>query len=171
MSRADEYDGHVNTLIVGIGNEYRNDDVAGMYTARLLNGLKLPRTHVRELHYDISELLHVWMSYRSVIIIDAVSSGAKPGSIHRFNLAQGQPTEADVLRTSHSIGFSKLIELSRTINRIPEQIVLYGIEGKNFDHGITLSKEVATGAKKLAREIARMVKKSDFQLYITSEAE
>jgi hydrogenase maturation protease len=171
MHRADGYERTVNTLIVGIGNEYRNDDIAGIYTARLLSELKLPHTHIREHHYDVGELLHIWMKYKSVIIIDAVSSGAKSGSIHKFNLSEGQPAETDVHRTSHSIGFSKLIELSRTINRIPERIVLYGIEGKNFDHGITLSKEVAASAKKLAHEIARMVKKSNFQLYITSEAE
>jgi hydrogenase maturation protease len=129
-------------LIIGIGNEYRGDDAAGLIVARRLKERLADSAIVIEQGGDGAALMEAWRGAETVIIIDAVMSGAAPGTIYLFD-ANAQPLPKDAFRLStHAFGVAEAIELSRALGEIPRSLVVYGIEGKNFAAGVGISPEV-----------------------------
>jgi len=138
-------------LIIGIGNEYRCDDAAGLIVARRLKERLAGSFTVLEQSGDGAALMEAWQGAETVIIIDAVMSGAAPGTIHRFD-ASAQPLPKDAFRCStHAFGVAEAIELSRALSELPQSLVVYGIEGKKFAAGVGLSSEVEKAVGEVAR--------------------
>jgi hydrogenase maturation protease len=133
-------------LIIGIGNEYRGDDAVGLIVARRLRGRLSDSVKVLEQTGDGAALMEAWRCAETVIVIDAVASGAAPGAIHRFD-ANTRPIPKNAFRCStHAFGVAEAIELSRALGEFPRSLVVYGIEGKNFAAGVGLSPEVEKAA-------------------------
>jgi hydrogenase maturation protease len=144
---------HSLPLIIGIGNEYRGDDAVGLIVARRLKGRLADSVKVLEQTGDGAALMDAWRGAETVIVIDAVASGAAPGVIHRFD-ANTRPIPKTAFRCStHAFGVAEAIELSRALGEIPRSLVVYGIEGKNFAAGVGLSPEVEKGACEAVRQV------------------
>ena len=140
-------------LIVGIGNEYRGDDGVGLVAARELQAKKLPHILVTECSGDGAELMEMWKSAATVILVDAVSSGAKPGTIYRLD-ALTQPIPASFsFPSTHAFGVAEALRLARALDQLPPYLMIYAIEGKNFAAGKGLSLEV----EKVVREVVERV--------------
>jgi hydrogenase maturation protease len=138
-------------LIAGVGNDWRGDDAAGLVAARRLREL-LPGVRVVEIVGDASALLDAWDGAALAIVIDAVRSGAPPGTIHRLD---GGPAAALRLGSTHAIGLAETIELGRTLDRLPARLELYGIEGARFDTRAELSPSVARAVEALCERLSR----------------
>jgi len=123
--------------VIGVGNAARGDDAAGLLAARRLGGI--------ELEGDPSALLELLHGVPSAVVIDAVRSGAPPGTIHRFDATE-EPLPASVRSSSstHAVGVAEAIELARTLGRLPAHVIVYGIEGAQFEAGARLSDPVVT---------------------------
>ena len=142
-------------LIIGVGNLYRSDDAVGILIARKLNDMKTACMSVQEQSGEGTSLMDAWKDYETVWIVDAVSSGEPPGSIHRLD-ASKQPIPTKFFSCStHNFGVAEAIELARTLNQLPEQLKLYGIEGKNFQPGEVLSPEVEQAMESVSNEISK----------------
>lgn len=130
-------------LVIGVGNAARGDDAAGLITARRLGGL--------EHEGDPVALLEVWRDAEMAVVIDAVSSGVEPGTVHRFD-ATAAPLPAQVRGSSstHALGLAEAIELGRTLGRLPRQLIVYGIEGERFEVGGELTPAVAAAVEAVA---------------------
>jgi hydrogenase maturation protease len=134
----------IPVLIIGIGNEYRRDDAAGLVVARALQAKKLPGVAIVEIEDACVDLLERWGGADTVILIDAVCSGAPPGVLHTID-AHVAPVPADLFTCStHGFGVAAAVELARALDRLPPRLVLFGIEGKEFGVGRGLSAEVAS---------------------------
>ncbi len=137
-------------LVIGIGNEYRRDDGAALEVVR-----RLRPSGVRCLEEsgEGAQLLERWKGADAVVLIDAVRSGAEPGTIHRFDAA-AQPLPAAQFRGStHAFSLAQAIELSRVLGELPRRVVVFGIEGKNFESGAGLSPEVEGALDEVARRV------------------
>jgi hydrogenase maturation protease len=140
-------------LIIGIGNEYRGDDAVGLIAARLLKERLADSAIVIEQSGDGAALMEAWRGAEAVVIIDAATSGATPGTVHRFD-ASAQPLPNDDFRCStHAFGVAEAIELARALARLPRSLIVYGIEGKNFAAGVGLSPEVEEAVSEVARRL------------------
>jgi hydrogenase maturation protease len=140
-------------LVLGLGNEYRSDDAVGLVVARRLKRLDLKNTIVSEESGEGANLMEAWRNAGTVIIVDGVSSGSKPGTIHRF-VADSQRIPSKFFhRSSHSFGVAEAIELARSLHQLPHHLVVYGIEGGRFDAGVGLSFEVEQAAKEAVNRI------------------
>ena len=129
-------------LVIGIGNEYRSDDAVGLVVVRRLRQLSLGNITVIEESGEGTDLIESWKGADTVIIVDAASSGAKPGTIHRID-ARAQRIPTGLLRYStHAFSVGEAVELARAMNRLPPRMVVYGIEGERFDEGTALSRAV-----------------------------
>ena len=52
-------------------------------------------------------------------MIDGVSSGAAPGTLHRFEVAD-EPLPAELFSSStHALGVAEAVELARELDRLP----------------------------------------------------
>lgn len=143
-------------MILGVGNDFRGDDAAGLHAARRLRE-KLPQARVIERDGDLAGAIECWTGEDMVIVIDAVFSGAEAGTIHRFE-AHARPLSSRFFRGStHSFGVAEAIELARALDRLPRRLIVYGIEGASFTTGDSLSPRVAESVEEVVIRVVEEV--------------
>lgn len=139
--------------IMGIGNEARGDDAVGLVVARHLRHEIPDRVTVQEVRGEGIELLDRWQNADAVILIDASRSGAAPGTIHRLEpLTQTIPHGLFPCST-HAFGVAEAIELARALQQLPPRLVVYGIEGAQFDIGSKLSAAVLQAVPHVVQQV------------------
>lgn len=139
-------------LVLGLGNAMRGDDGVGAAVARELGARAHPG--------DMAGLLDELARTRHAVLIDASVSGAAPGTIRRFDAADG-PLPATVLRvSSHGAGLAEALEMARALDQLPPRCVVYAVEGAVFDHGAPLSPPVAAAVADVAARIRAELRES-----------
>ena len=126
-------------LVIGVGNPFRSDDRAGLEVAERIKNLGKDRFDVLEFASNPMALLDAWKGYDEVLLVDAVSSNSKPGTFQIINAAQQKIPWSLFNTSTHNMSVAEAIELARNLSRLPEKLLVYGIEGKNFQFGETLS--------------------------------
>lgn len=142
-------------LFIGIGNEYRQDDAAGLIVARRMKEIALQHITVIEESGDAVVLMEKWAPFDTVFICDAIFSGAQPGTIFRFDAHKTELPAIFSNCSTHDFGLLEAIELSRTLSLLPDILVVYGIEGIFFNQGQEISKEVTNSIEKTIRQVLR----------------
>lgn len=145
-------------LIIGIGNEFRSDDGVGLRIARELTALLPPETKIIQGSGEGASLIESWNAFESVIIIDAVKSGALPGRIHRFDAVANTVPVGFFNYSSHAFSVAEAIEVSRALGSLPSSLIIYGIEGKTFSNGTELTPEVLRSAVEVKNLILEDIK-------------
>ncbi len=136
---ANEYPRPPGALVIGIGNAYRSDDAAGLIAARRIKERVSGHCSVIENAGEGTSLMELWKNAGRVVVIDAARSGAAPGTVRRFDAAL-HPLPASVFRGStHAFSLPEAIELSRALQQLPRQLIVYGVEAHNFEAGSNLS--------------------------------
>ena len=141
-------------LIVGIGNDYRSDDGAGLYVARCIKRQNTKEVSVVSGIGDGTSLLDLWDNREHAILIDSVSSGKPTGYIYKFDgLAEDISAESFTSFSTHAVSIPDTIFLGKRLGRLPKKLTIYGIEGDDFRPGNELSRPVKDAAEKLVDEI------------------
>lgn len=139
--------------LIGVGNRFRGDDGAGLEVAARLRATHPPGCRILEEEGEPGSLIEDWALVREALIVDAVSTGAEPGTLHRFE-ATGEPLPAELFRSStHALGVADAVELARELDRLPHRLAVYGIEGENFETGEGLSPAVEATVDALVAEL------------------
>lgn len=139
-------------LILGCGNPDRSDDAAGLLVVRRLRELGI---QAHELSGEGLALLDAWCGWANVIVVDAVKSGAPPGTITIWDARTSALPVGQFHCSTHALGVAEGIELARALDRLPRKLIVIGIEGIRFDRGESPSAEVAEAVERLARHIAK----------------
>lgn len=137
--------------IIGIGNPDRSDDAAGLLVARRLWELGV---EAQEFTGDPLELIDAWLGPREVILIDTVVTGAAPGTITVWDAGKSPLPPDRFCCSTHAFGLAEAVEIARGLGPLPEQLLIYGIEGANFEIGGSVSPEVGAAVEWVAQEIA-----------------
>jgi hydrogenase maturation protease len=145
------------TIFIGVGNPFRSDDGTGSAVVRRIRGDIPADVRVLEETGDGVELLEAWEGADRVILVDAVLSGAPPGTIHRFDARAERLPPWFSHTSTHSFGVAEAIELARTMGDLPPSLVVYGIEGLDFSAGTELSPEVAEAVPSAANLILQEI--------------
>jgi hydrogenase maturation protease len=144
-------------LVIGIGNAYRSDDSAGLIAARRVKEQVSEDYSVIEHTSEGAALMELWKGADRVIVIDAVRSGAAPGTVSRFD-ASLRPLPAPMFRDStHAFSLVQAVELSRALNQLPCQLIVYGVEGQKFEAGTDLSPAVEFGIQGVTERVLQEV--------------
>jgi hydrogenase maturation protease len=144
-------------MVVGLGSPDRGDDAVGATVGRAV-AAHVPEVTVVE-HEDPTALLDVWAGHDPVVVVDAVRSGAPPGTVHRLETGRrGPPVRAQTWTQTghggtHAIGLAEMVELGRVLGRLPERLVVVGIEAEQFDHGAPLSAAVAAAVAAAVEQV------------------
>jgi hydrogenase maturation protease len=139
-------------LVAGIGNPDRGDDGFGPAVARRLRRPLPPGVCVVERSGDVLALIADWQGYAAVVLVDAMSAMTEAGRLHRFDLDEAPLPIGFAYRSTHGFGVAEAVELARSLDRLPQRLVLYVAEGTSFAIGTSLSPAVA-GAVDAAAEL------------------
>jgi len=141
-------------LILGCGNRQRGDDGAGILAAERLRALGIA---AEVCSGESPTLIEAWSGFDDVIVIDAVVTGAPAGAVHVWD-GQHPPAFATSAGSTHGFGIAHAIELARVLDCLPARLRVYGIEGKKFEIGSSVSPEVERAVEEVVQRIASQVK-------------
>lgn len=133
------------TLVIGIGNAWRGDDAAGLLAAHALRARDLPGVTVVETNVVDPALIERWQDADRLILVDAVVSGAAPGTVHRFDLSRETLPATFSFCSTHAFDLAALLDLARVLDRLPPQVWVFGVEAGDFAHGHPVSEAVMLG--------------------------
>lgn len=141
------------TLVVGVGNRCRGDDGAGPFVADLLRERGLPNAEIVEHSGEGASLMELWRPFDKVILLDAVSSGGKPGTIYRLAPHEQETPSHFFHYSTHAFSIAEAIEMGRVLGTLPRHLIVFGIEGHCFRAGTALSPEVGCAAPRLVTTV------------------
>ncbi len=148
---------HASAVVIGVGNDFRSDDRAGLAVARALRDRVPAHVTVVEREGEATSLLDVWEGRALAIVIDAVKGHNPAGHVYRFDALVDRPPEELFRYSTHAFGVSGAIELGRALGKLPNRLLIYGIEGDNFGTGTRLTPDVERAVGEATARILREV--------------
>ena len=133
--------------LIGIGNPDRGDDAAGWLVADGVTSWDVDKRAAGSL-----DLVMSWNEDDEVVIVDAMQSGAEPGAVAYFD-ATAYQLPAATFPSSHSFGPSEIVELARTMQRIPRSLTVIGIEIGHTELGRPVTTAVADAVSRTIRDL------------------
>jgi len=157
--------GGARVVVIGVGSEFRCDDGAGPAVINHLRGTVPASVELLCSDGEPTRLMEAWMHAAAAIVIDAVrGGGAAPGTLHRLVVPEpvadhdapavpGQAVSPVAPASSHGLGLSDAIELSRVLSRLPALLILHGVQGEAFGFGQAFSPAVADAIDDLTARV------------------
>ena len=148
--------------IIGCGNFDRGDDAAGLLVARRLHALGVETVGVEiiEQSGESFSLMDCWTGFEHVILVDATAPSGTPGQVQVWNAHADRLPEDIFPCSTHAFGVREAVELARAMNRLPQTLLIYGIEGKRFFLGAPPSPEVERAVVSMAERLVMWVSDS-----------
>jgi hydrogenase maturation protease len=146
----------MRTLIIGLGNPLVTDDSVGLRVAAALREhlVGRPEVAVVEDYWGGLRLMEQMVGYDRAIVIDAICSGALPGTIHHLTTGD-MPTQRSA--SSHDMTLPTALALGRQAGlRLPEDeaIALVGIEAEDIlNFGETCTPAVAAAVSRAVADV------------------
>ena len=152
-------------IVVGCGNPLRGDDGVGIAAVRLLRErLRQQDESARQPDWRLElveadgpglALLDLLVGAAVALIVDAIATGAPPGTIHRLDGAALAAANGQQRLSSHHAGLATALALGRAL--FPEQwpsiVAIWGIEPASVRLGDPLSPPVAAALAKLVAHL------------------
>jgi hydrogenase maturation protease len=139
--------------VIGIGSRNRGDDAAGLLAARFLRRRLPAGVAVTCGSPDPVSLIALWDEAEAVWLIDAVVSGAAPGTVHRVDAVTERLLARPPCRSTHALGLADAVELARAVDRLPRRLVVFGVDATAFPLGGRPTAEVRDGARRAAHAV------------------
>lgn len=150
----------MSTLIIGLGNPLVTDDSVGLRVAADLRShvAGRPDVEVTEDYWGGLRLMEQMVGYDRAIVIDAICSGAPPGTIHHLTPGD-MPTQRSA--SSHDMTLSTALTFGRQAGlRLPadEAILLVGIEADDIlNFGESCTPAVAAAVPRAVADVLAAV--------------
>ncbi len=128
-------------LVLGVGNVLMGDDGLGSRAVRAFEArYELPPgVEVIDGGTGGLALLELLQGFESVIVIDAILSGAEPGTIERYGGEELKGAKHPPRASAHQVGLYELIETARFSGHAPS-VTLIGVVPEKVLAGSGLSK-------------------------------
>jgi hydrogenase maturation protease len=130
-----------------LGSRYRGDDAVGPLVGDRLRERGIT---VLDCGDEPTRLIEPLAGLDVAVVVDAVRSGAAPGTVHRVEAVDGALPRDLGLASSHAFGVADAIELAHALGRAPRRVVVIGIEGRAFGMGDPVTPEVEAALDRAA---------------------
>ncbi|HEX6310213.1 MAG TPA: hydrogenase maturation protease [Acidimicrobiia bacterium] len=144
-------------MVIGVGNPFRGDDGAGLRAIALARPDLPAGVRVVESDGEPARVLDAWEGADLAVVVDAMRSGAEPGTVVRAEAGRDALPEPVGGGSTHALGIGEAVALGRALDRLPARVVVFGIEGERFDAGVGLTPAVARGAAQAAHLVCAEV--------------
>lgn len=144
-------------VVIGVGNPFRRDDGVGPAVLDALRGRDdlPPGTRLVESDGEPTRTILAWADASTAVLVDAVRTGAPPGTVHLVD-PESVP-EGGRAGGSHALGPGEAVRLGRATGRVPDRLVLIGVEVVDTDMGTGLSAAVADAVDEVVDLVTRLV--------------
>jgi hydrogenase maturation protease len=142
----------MNEVVIGVGNRWRRDDAIGLVVVDALRDRVDDTVALVESDGEPTRLLDAFSLAPTVLMIDAVITGAEAGTVHRFNDDE-LPNQMGIGQSSHLVQLVETIELGKLLGRLPNGLVLIGIEATDFENGEGMTELVAAAVESAVQTV------------------
>ncbi len=152
--------GHI--AVIGIGNVLCSDEGVGIHVINRLKRMKLPRNvQLFDCGTNAIAVLEAMDGAKKAILIDATSSGGRPGTVRLYRVGQLSKMEDGLLNLVSLHQFDlitalKVAKLTGAYN-IPDGLVVIGVEVKSLESSPELSEEVRAAIPKVVEMVIREI--------------
>lgn len=150
----------MRTLVLGLGNPILRDDSVGLRVVRALEPALLGRDDVvlaEETHGGL-RLMERLVGYDQAIIVDAICSGVRPGTIHSLR-PDSMPTQHSA--STHDVNLTTALEVGRRAGaHLPpdDRIHLVAVEAEDvLTFGEELTPAVEAAIPSAVRAVMRIL--------------
>lgn len=153
--------------VIAVGNSFASDDGVGLEVVQQLQAayrktrLKQagpasggPTVKFRTLHQMPANLLDFVERCDHLILVDAVSSGAPAGTIHREVWQPGLlVSRGNERASSHGLGLGEVLDLAAVLGRLKAHVELWAIEVDSIEPGHHLSPVVRAAVPRVVDQL------------------
>lgn len=145
-------------LVVGLGNELLKDDGVGIHAVRLL-GVdpafhNRPDITVAEVGTAVLDAAHLYERADCIVALDAIQTGAVPGTVHCIPDCAG-------MRTDAAAGGLHALNVLAALRLVPahhvRRVVALGVEPEEIAYSMDLSATVEAALPALLHEVRRVI--------------
>lgn len=144
-------------VVIGIGNLMCGDDgigpaaIACLERTDLVDPVLGPELVV--LDGEPARLMEAWRERRRAIVIDAARCNTAAGSIHRLEVGADPLPPWRTGASSHRAGLAEAVALGRALDRLPERLIVFGVEPADVSLGQGLSSELRAALPTLLEQV------------------
>lgn len=142
-------------VVIGVGNEFRMDDAAGLVVLDRLRrrlGEAPGWLALVESDGEPASMIDAWRGTELAIVVDAVRSGAPPGRTYRLEPG-GREALGVMTVSSHGLGVGTAIGLARVLGLLPGRLIVRLIEAGDTFSGKGLNKAVSAATEEVTSAI------------------
>lgn len=146
--------------IVGVGNSIMGDDGVGpAVIERLLASPVGADADVRLVDAGTTGFmaLEAMSGAERAVIVDAIETGASPGTIHEYRCVEGTFETAVPEMTMHDVSFTEALAAGGEVYDLPDEIRILGVEPADVSIGEELSEPVDTAATELVASLTETI--------------
>ena len=145
-------------LVLGLGNLLLGDDAVGLRMLEVLRSEPAdPSVEFMDGGTQGIALVGYLANRRSVLILDAIGLGARPGTVHVLRGRDVAKLRARRATNAHEGNGLALIEMARLLGYHPLELAVVGVEPESVKTGLGLSPEVKAGAREALWEARKIL--------------
>jgi len=147
-------------LVLGLGNQLLSDDGVGPVLLEELAASAIPWPSDVEFLDGGTQglaLLGHLSGRQALIIVDALHTGAAPGTVHRFTLNELRELSAGRANSAHEGNAGELLAAAQLLDELPNRLFVVGVEPKRIATGNELSAPVKRALREASKEIHELL--------------
>lgn len=144
-------------LVLGLGNMLLSDDGVGpALLVQLADSESRWKGQVEFLDGGTQglALLGHLSGRRALIIVDALKTGAAPGTVHRLTLPELREISPGRAKSGHESNAGELLAAAQLLDELPDQLFVIGVEPEQLTTGIGLSPSVQKALPAASDQVA-----------------
>jgi hydrogenase maturation protease len=151
------------TLILGVGNPLLADDAVGIWAVQQLEARHDLPAHVTVMDGGTEGigLIPVMEQYHRVIVVDAVMMGLPAGTIRRFSWHDVRLASREQALSLHQSDLADALLLAETLQSLPAEVVIYGVQPHNTGWDQPLSEAVERALPALIEALLTEVRSNE----------
>nr|WP_239984958.1 HyaD/HybD family hydrogenase maturation endopeptidase [Sporolactobacillus pectinivorans] len=144
--------------VLGIGNALYTDEGLGV---QILPRLESALKGVADIEFidgttEGMQLLGPVEATQALIVIDAINAGKEPGTCIKLEKKQ-IPSFNGIKMSVHQIGFQEVLSAAQLRDRLPEKMVMIGIQPASLELGTEMSPTVQSAIPGLIKQVKKQI--------------